>query len=148
MGAGRPAGGPASSVMSLNLSTYSSTASDIAAARQADQVAFLHRAPFILNTYKLGVLPGFREDCEYPETQYQNLSLPVGALSSPNTILAQSVGTAVANATSPVAIGMTLRKSSVSRASTSRRRNAACCFSSPRRGRRLDRESSARGDLQ
>ena len=66
--------------MSLDLSTYSSTASDIAAARQADQVAFLHRAPFTLDAYKLGFLPGFREDCGYQETQYQNLSLPVGML--------------------------------------------------------------------
>jgi len=66
--------------MSLDLSTDSSTASDIAAARQADQIAFLHRVPFTLDAYKLGFLPGFREDCGYQETQYQNLSIPVGML--------------------------------------------------------------------
>jgi len=60
----------------LDLSTDSSTASDIAAARQADQIAFLHRVPFTLDAYKLGFLPGFREDCGYQETQYQNLSIP------------------------------------------------------------------------
>jgi len=66
--------------MSLDLSTDSSTASDIAAARQTDQIAFLHRVPFTLDAYKLGFLPGFREDCGYQETQYQNLSIPVGML--------------------------------------------------------------------
>ncbi|MDB9234631.1 hypothetical protein PN419_14695 [Halorubrum ezzemoulense] len=65
--------------MSL-VSTDSRTASDIAAARQADIVAFLHRAPFTLDAYKLGFLPGFREDCGYQENQYQNLTLPVGML--------------------------------------------------------------------
>ena len=64
--------------MSLDLSTYSSTASDIAAARQADHVAFLHRAPFAADALALGFLPGFREDCGYQQTQYQNLNLPVG----------------------------------------------------------------------
>ncbi|MBP1903065.1 MULTISPECIES: DUF6610 family protein [Halobacteriales] len=66
--------------MSLELSSSASTASDIAAARQADIVAFLHRAPFTLDAYELGFLPGFREDCGYQETQYQNLTLPVGML--------------------------------------------------------------------
>ncbi|QKY18470.1 DUF6610 family protein [Halorubrum sp. CBA1229] len=66
--------------MSLDLSTDSRTASDIAAARQADILAFLHRAPFTLDAYKLGFLPGFREDCGYQENQYQNLTLPVGML--------------------------------------------------------------------
>jgi len=36
--------------------------------------------PFTLDAYKLGFLPGFREDCGYQETQYQNLSIPVGML--------------------------------------------------------------------
>ena len=66
--------------MSLDLRANTSTASEIAAARQADIVAFLHRAPFTLDAYKLGFLPGFREDCGYQQTQYQNLNLPVGML--------------------------------------------------------------------
>ena len=66
--------------MSLELSTNSSTASDIAAARQADYVAFLHRAPFVIDALAIGFLPGFREDCGYQETQYQNLNLPVRML--------------------------------------------------------------------
>ena len=62
--------------MSLDLSANTSTASDIAAARQADYVAFLHRAPFVVDALALGFLPGFREDCGYQETQYQNLAPP------------------------------------------------------------------------
>ncbi|MFC7175145.1 DUF6610 family protein [Haloplanus litoreus] len=66
--------------MSLELSSSTSTAREIAAARQADYVAFLHRAPFVVDAVDLGFLPGFREDCGYQEAQYQNLSLPVGML--------------------------------------------------------------------
>jgi len=66
--------------MSLDLSATSNTASEIAAARQADVVAFLHRAPFTLDAYKVGFLPGFREDCGYQQTQYQDLNIPVGML--------------------------------------------------------------------
>jgi hypothetical protein len=66
--------------MSLDLSANSNTASEIAAARQADVVAFLHRAPFTLDAYKVGFLPGFREDCGYQQTQYQDLNIPVGML--------------------------------------------------------------------
>ena len=66
--------------MSLDLSANASTASEIAAARQADVVAFLHRAPFTLDADKLGFLPGFREDCGYQQTQYQDLNIPVGML--------------------------------------------------------------------
>jgi hypothetical protein len=66
--------------MSLDLSANASTARKIAEARQADHVAFLHRAPFVVDALALGFLPGFREDCGYQETQYQNLSLPVGML--------------------------------------------------------------------
>jgi len=72
--------GLASPVMSLDLSANSNTASEIAAARQADVVAFLHRAPFTLDTYKVGFLPGFREDCGYQQSQYQDLNIPVGML--------------------------------------------------------------------
>ncbi|MCU4744451.1 hypothetical protein OB955_24535 [Halobacteria archaeon AArc-m2/3/4] len=64
--------------MSLELSSSASTARTIAAARQANYAAFLHRAPFVVDAVDLGFLPGFREDCGYQETQYQNLSLPVG----------------------------------------------------------------------
>ena len=72
--------GLASLIMSLELSSSASTAREIAAARQADYVAFLHRAPFVVDAVELGFLPGFREDCGYQETQYQNLSLPIGRL--------------------------------------------------------------------
>ena len=66
--------------MSLEINSCSSTDRDITAARQADVVAFLHRAPFALDAYRLGFLPGFREDCGYQLTQYQNLNIPVGML--------------------------------------------------------------------
>ena len=66
--------------MSLELGSNSSTASEIAAARQADHIAFLHRVPFAADALALGFLPGFREDCGYQETQYQNLNIPVGML--------------------------------------------------------------------
>lgn len=67
-------------LMSLDISTSSSTAREIAAARQADVVAFLHRVPFALDAFKLGFLPGFREDCGYQQTQFQHLDIPVGML--------------------------------------------------------------------
>ena len=66
--------------MSLEINPSNSTERDIATARQADVVAFLHRAPFALDAYRLGFLPGFREDCGYQQTQYQNLNIPVGML--------------------------------------------------------------------
>ncbi|WP_459190927.1 DUF6610 family protein [Halosimplex sp. J119] len=66
--------------MSLEISPSSSSARVIAAARQADSVAFLHRAPFALDAYKLGFLSGFREDCSYQQSQYQDLNIPVGML--------------------------------------------------------------------
>lgn len=79
-GCGAASSGLASSVMSLDLSANTGAASDIATARRADYVAFLHRAPFVVDALALGFLPGFREDCGYQETQYQNLNLPVGIL--------------------------------------------------------------------
>ncbi|WP_408960534.1 DUF6610 family protein [Natrinema sp. 74] len=66
--------------MSLDISPSSGTAHEIAAARQAASVAFLHRAPFALDAYKLGFLPEFREDCGYQQTKYQDLDIPVGML--------------------------------------------------------------------
>ncbi|QGX93316.1 hypothetical protein EI982_00245 (plasmid) [Haloplanus rallus] len=66
--------------MSLELSSKANTASEIAAARQTEFVAFLHRAPFAGDALALGFLPGFREDCGYQTDQYQNLSLSVGML--------------------------------------------------------------------
>jgi len=64
--------------VSLDLSSNASTSSDIATARQADNLAFLHCHPFTLDAFELGFLPGFREDCGCQEAQYQNLGLPVG----------------------------------------------------------------------
>jgi hypothetical protein len=66
--------------MSLDISPSSSTEREISAARQADVVAFLHRAPFALDAYRLGFLPGFREDCGYQQTQFKQLDIPVGML--------------------------------------------------------------------
>ena len=66
--------------MSLDISPSSSTEREIAAARQADSVAFLHRAPFALDAYRLGYLPGFREDCGYQQAQFKHLNTPVGML--------------------------------------------------------------------
>ena len=66
--------------MSLEISPSSGTKREIAAARQATSVAFLHRAPFAIDAYQLGFLPGFREDCGYQQTQYQDLNIPVGML--------------------------------------------------------------------
>jgi len=43
-------------------------------------VAFLHRAPFALDAYELGFLPGFREDCGYQQSQSTQLDIPVGML--------------------------------------------------------------------
>jgi len=79
-GCGAASSGLAIPIMSLELSASASTAREITAARQADYAAFLHRAPFVVDAFELGFLPGFREDCGYQETQYQNLSLPVGML--------------------------------------------------------------------
>jgi len=66
--------------MSLDISPSSSTEREIAAARQAGSVAFLHRAPFALDAYRLGYLPGFREDCGYQQAQFKHLNIPVGML--------------------------------------------------------------------
>ena len=67
--------------MSFTASTTSSSiATEITAARQATQIAFLHRVPFALDAYRLGFLTGFREDCSYQQQQYTNLELSVGML--------------------------------------------------------------------
>lgn len=66
--------------MAFTTNTSSSVATGIAAARQADQVAFLHRVPFVLDAYELGFLPGFREDCGYQQTQFNHLNVLVGML--------------------------------------------------------------------
>ncbi|WP_423998263.1 DUF6610 family protein [Halorubrum trapanicum] len=66
--------------MSILKSHSSPTASQIAAARQVEFVAFLHRLPFTLDAFRLGYVPGFREDCGYQADQYQDLTLSVGML--------------------------------------------------------------------
>ncbi|GAD52475.1 hypothetical protein MBEHAL_1235 [Halarchaeum acidiphilum MH1-52-1] len=43
-------------------------------------MAFLHRVPFTLDAYRLGYLPGFREDCTYQQDQYCGFDHPVGIL--------------------------------------------------------------------
>jgi len=60
-GRGAASSGLAAAAHVIDTST-SSTAREIATARRADSVAFLHRAPFALGAYELGFLPGFRED--------------------------------------------------------------------------------------
>jgi hypothetical protein len=59
--------------MVLAARTPSSPTSEIAAARQTDYVAFLHRVPFALDAFNLGFLTDFREDCTYQQTQYTGL---------------------------------------------------------------------------
>src|SRR6056297_304221 len=66
--------------MALTARTTSNAASEIAAARQADQIASLHRVPFALDALRLGFLTGFREDCTYQQQQFKALELPVGML--------------------------------------------------------------------
>ena len=66
--------------MSPDISTSSSTAREIVAARRADSMASFHRAPFALYAYKLGFLPGFRGDCGYQQSQYQDSNITVGML--------------------------------------------------------------------
>jgi len=56
MGAGRPAAASQTATHVIDTSTSSSTR-EIATARRADSVAFLHRAPFALDAYELGFLP-------------------------------------------------------------------------------------------
>ncbi|WP_273836951.1 DUF6610 family protein [Halococcus sp. PRR34] len=50
---------------------------DIAAARQADYVAFLHRHPFATDAYELGFLPGIREDYSLQISDFANVETPV-----------------------------------------------------------------------
>jgi hypothetical protein len=67
--------------MSFTASTTSSSiATEIAAARQTNHIAFLHRVPFALEAFRLGFLTGFREDCSYQQQQYTGFELPVGML--------------------------------------------------------------------
>jgi len=66
--------------MALTAKSTSNAASEIATARQADLIAFLHRVPFALDAFSLGFLTGFREDCTYQQQQFKALELPVGML--------------------------------------------------------------------
>lgn len=66
--------------MALTAKSTSNAASEIAAARQADHVAFLHQVPFAFDALGLGFLTGFREDCIYQQQQFKALELPVGML--------------------------------------------------------------------
>lgn len=61
-------------------SPSSSATESHSAARQAAYVAFLHRVPFVIDALKLGFLPGFREDCTYQQSQFDDLECPVGML--------------------------------------------------------------------
>lgn len=49
----------------------------IAAARQAKYVAFLHRHPFVTDAYRLGFLPGIREDYSFQTNDLANVETPV-----------------------------------------------------------------------
>lgn len=60
--------------------TSGDTATTIASARQAEYIAFLHRAPFVIDAVRMGYLPGYRVDCTYQQTQYLDLGIPVGML--------------------------------------------------------------------
>jgi hypothetical protein len=52
-------------------------ADDIAAARRAKYVAFLHRHPFATDAYDLGFLPGIREDYSFQIDDFANVETPV-----------------------------------------------------------------------
>jgi hypothetical protein len=52
-------------------------ADDIAAARRAKYVAFLHRHPFATDAYNLGFLPGVREDYSFQTGDIANVETPV-----------------------------------------------------------------------
>jgi hypothetical protein len=52
-------------------------ADDIATARQAKYVAFLHRHPFATDAYELGFLPGIREDYSFQINDLANVETPV-----------------------------------------------------------------------
>lgn len=52
-------------------------ADDIAAARRAKYVAFLHRHPFATDAYNLGFLPGIREDYSLQIDDFANVETPV-----------------------------------------------------------------------
>ncbi len=69
------------------------------------------------------------------------------ARTSPNTIPAQSVDTAATSATLATVTGTTSRRSPASRASTSRRRDFAVCFSCPPERARAP-SKALRGDFQ
>lgn len=66
------------SVHSTAISADSAT--EIRTARQADYVAFLHRAPFVIDATTMGYLTGYREDCSYQQGQYLDLDISVGML--------------------------------------------------------------------
>ena len=55
-------------------------APDIAAARQAEYIAFLHRVPFVLDAVRLGYLTGIRENYSSRDHLYHDLDVPVGML--------------------------------------------------------------------
>ena len=50
---------------------------DVAAARQADYIAFLHRHPFATDAYELGFLSGVREDYSLQIDDLANVDVPV-----------------------------------------------------------------------
>ena len=50
---------------------------DVAAARQAEYIAFLHRHPFATDAYELGFLPGVREDYSLQIDDSANVDVPI-----------------------------------------------------------------------
>jgi hypothetical protein len=50
---------------------------DIAAARRAEYIAYLHRHPFATDAYEAGFLPGVREDYTFQASDLANVDCPV-----------------------------------------------------------------------
>ncbi|MFT4958414.1 MAG: hypothetical protein ACI9EZ_001742, partial [Halobacteriales archaeon] len=49
----------------------------IEAARRAEYVGFLHRAPFATDAYNLGFVTGAREDCRIQDSNLRNVDVPI-----------------------------------------------------------------------
>jgi hypothetical protein len=53
---------------------------EIAEARRAAYIGFLHRHPFATDAYELGFTVGIREDCSFQADGLRNVDLPIGIL--------------------------------------------------------------------
>ena len=68
------AAAPSQSTASVRADT---AVEDVAAARQAEYIAFLHRHPFATDAYELGFLSGVREDYSLQIDDFANVDVPI-----------------------------------------------------------------------